>query len=318
MFWEDFEALPFGLLAVDRDWRRVEGPVSALVSPAHEAHAEAAPVAGGNAFDGGHGNAPGQFDQPMGLAIDAAGNVFVADKNNHRVQEFKRDGSFVRTWGEHGDQPGQFKEPHDVAVDAEFVYVADTWNQRIQVFDRDGALVFTITGAPSFSSPRGLFVRDKLIYVAEAGAGCVTVYDRAGALRQKMGVMGGDGPGHLVEPSDVAVDAQGDVWVVNSGNNRVEHFAPDGTPRGSFPVPGWTGKGLKEVSLAVDADGTLYLSDWERGSVRRFHPDGSELPALGAEIRQPSGVAVDHNRVLVVARGEDIVRVLPLDSPPSH
>ena len=318
MFWEDFETLPFGLLAADGDWRRVEGPVSALVSPAHEAHAQAEPVAGGNAFDGGHGNAPGQFDQPMGVAVDAAGNVFVADKNNHRVQEFKRDGSFVRTWGEQGDQPGQFKEPHDVAVDAEFVYVADTWNQRIQVFDHAGALVFTITGAPSFSSPRGLVVRNKLIYVAEAGAGHVTVYDRAGALRQTMGVMGGDGPGHLVEPVDVAVDANGDVWVVNSGNNRVEHFGADGTPRGSFPVPGWTGTGLKEVSLAVDGDGTLYLTDWDRGGVRRFRPDGSELPTLGAGIRQPSGIAVEHNRVLVVARGEDIVRVLPLDAPASH
>jgi len=133
-----------------------------------------------------------------------------------------------------------------------------------------------------------------------------------------MGVMGGDGPGHLVEPVDVAVDANGDVWVVNSGNNRVEHFGTDGTPRGSFPVPGWTGTGLKEVSLAVDGDGTLYLTDWDRGGVRRFRPDGSELPTLGAGIRQPSGIAVEHNRVLVVARGEDIVRVLPLDAPASH
>jgi DNA-binding beta-propeller fold protein YncE/4-amino-4-deoxy-L-arabinose transferase-like glycosyltransferase len=314
-FWEDFETLPFGLLSAGGEWRHVEGPVSALGSPAHGARAEAAPVAGGNAFDGGHGNGPGQFNQPMGIAVDGAGDLFVADKENHRVQKFARDGTFERAWGEQGDQPGQFKEPHDVAVDAEFVYVADTWNQRIQVFGHDGAPVFIITGSPSFSSPRGLFVKDKLIYVAEAGAGHVTVYDRAGALRRTIGVMGGDGPGHLIEPVDVVVDAHGDVWVVNSGNNRVEHFGPDGSPRGSFPVPGWSGHGLKEVSLDIDPEGTLYLSDWDHGSVRRFRPDGSELPSLGAEIRQPSGVVAERDRVLVVARAEDVVHVLPLDAP---
>jgi len=112
----------------------------------------------------------------------------------------------------------------------------------------------------------------------------------------------------------VAVDAHGDVWVVNSGNNRLEHFAPDGTPRGAIPVPGWTGSHLKEVYLAIDAQGTLYVSDWEQGGVRRFRPDGSELAPLGTGIRQPSGVALDRNRVLVAARAEDVIRALPLDS----
>jgi sugar lactone lactonase YvrE len=183
-----------------------------------------------------------------------------------------------------------FNEPHDVAADAEFVYVADTWNQRIQVFDHNGEHVFTLTGQPSLASPRGVAAKDKLIYVAEAGAGRVTVYDRAGKLRQTIGALG-DAAGQLREPVGVAADGNGDVWVVNSGNNRLERFAADGAPRGSIPVPGWTGSQLKESYLAIDGEGTLYLGDWELGAVRRFRPDGSELPALGSGIRKPSGIA---------------------------
>ena len=249
--------------------------------------------------------------EPVGIAIGPGGNFYVADKSNHRIQEFRRDGTFVRTWGREGSGPGEFREPHDVAADGEFVYVADLWNQRVQVFDTEGALMFTITGSPSLSSPRGVFVKDRLIYIAEAGGGRVTVYDRSGALRQTFGVLGGDEPGHLVEPVDVAVDTAGDVWVLNSGNNRIEHFAPDGTPRGSIPIPGWSGPRLKEVSLAIDADGILYVGDWDRGAVRRFRPDGTELRSIGTGIRQPAGIALDRDRVLIAARGDDVVRVFP-------
>jgi DNA-binding beta-propeller fold protein YncE/4-amino-4-deoxy-L-arabinose transferase-like glycosyltransferase len=317
-FQEDFETTPYGLVAPDAQWRRVDGPVSALTSPAAVARAAAAPPEAGNAFDGGHGTAAGQFNDPVGIAVDAAGDVYVADKDNHRIQQFDRSGAFVRSWGQKGELPGEFNQPHDVAVDAEFVYVADTWNQRVQVFDHTGAHVFDITGTPSMSTPRAVLVKDRLIYAVESGAGRVAVYDRSGALRQTIGVLGGDAPGHLVEPVDVALDTQGDIWVVNSGNNRIEHFAPDGTPRGSVPVSGWSGNALKESYLTIDADGTLYLGDWEHGNVRRFRPDGSELEPIGSGLRRPSGMVLDRNRLLIVARGDDVVRVLPLQAPASE
>jgi sugar lactone lactonase YvrE len=263
----------------------------------------------GNAFDGGRGGAGAA--EPVGIAVDTTGDLYVADRDNHRIQQFTRDGSFVRAWGRQGSAAGEFREPHDVAVDGEFVYVADLWNQRVQGFDHAGAYAFTITGAPSFASPRGLFVKDGLIYAAEAGAGR-DLYDRSGTLRQTIGVPNGDAPGHLVEPVDVALDTHGDIWVVNSGNNRLERFAPDGTPRDAVRIAGWSGPHLKEVSLAIDGSDTLYLSDWDRGAVRRFRPDGTELPPLGTAIRQPAGVALDGDRVLVAARGDDVVRVLPL------
>jgi DNA-binding beta-propeller fold protein YncE len=244
------------------------------------------------------------------------GRFFVADRNNHRIQSFARDGSFVRAWGQLGSRVGEFREPHDIAADDEFVYVADLWNQRVQAFDPDGQPMFTITGAPSLSSPRGLAVHDRKIYVAEAAGGRVSVYDRDGKLVTAYGTAGGDGLGHLIEPVDVAVAPNGDVWVVNSGNNRLERFAADGRAIGSIPVPGWTGERLKEVYLAIGPDGTLYVGDWDAHAVRRFRPDGTELAPVGTAIQEPSGVVVDGDRLLVVSRGANVVHVVPLDGQP--
>ena len=251
--------------------------------------------------------------QPIGVAVGPGGRFDVGDRNNHRVQAFARDGDFVRAWGRQGTRVGEFREPHDVAADDEFVYVADLWNQRVQAFDGDGQPMFAITGAPSFSSPRGLAVHDRRVYVAEAGAGRVTAWDRNGALVATYGTAGGSELGHLIEPVDVAVAPNGDVWVVNSGNNRLERFAADGRAVGSIPIAGWTGERLKEVYLAIGPDGTLYVGDWDAHAVRRFRPDGEELPPLGRDIKEPSGIALDGDRLLVVSRGEDVVRVVPLD-----
>src|SRR5690606_17645830 len=122
-FEEDFEALPVGRLEANGAWRLVSGPVAALASPAAAVleHDIPAPVPEGSAFDGGQGSAPGQFDQPVGIAIGPRRRLYVGDRNNHRVQVFDRDGDSVRAWGHHGSTPGEFREPHDVAADDEFI-----------------------------------------------------------------------------------------------------------------------------------------------------------------------------------------------------
>lgn len=81
------------------------------------------------------GSGPGQLDSPAALALDAAGNVYVADTQNHRVEVFDADGGFLTQWGGYGSAPGQFNRPMGIAVSPDGrVYVADTYNNRIQVF----------------------------------------------------------------------------------------------------------------------------------------------------------------------------------------
>ena len=84
---------------------------------------------------GSQGSGNGQFNDPFGVATDAAGNVYVADTNNNRIQKFTGAGAYLTQWGSRGSGDGQFDTPLGVATDAAGnVYVSDANNSRIQKF----------------------------------------------------------------------------------------------------------------------------------------------------------------------------------------
>ena len=92
--------------------------------------------------DGAQGSGPGQFNHPAALAVDNAGDVYVADTNNSRMVKLSPGGTVLNIWGSRGTGDGRFRDPTDVAVDAAgTVYVVDSENNRVQVFDPNGRFI---------------------------------------------------------------------------------------------------------------------------------------------------------------------------------
>ena len=138
--------------------------------------------------------------------------------------KFDKDGNFIKAWGKKGTGPGEFDIAHSVAVDGKgLVYVADRNNQRIQVFDADGTFV---RESKHPGTPCGLLIApDHNIWLAHGHAGQLIKLDPGGKV---LGVTGRQGKalGQFGEAHFLALAANGDIYVADTLNWRVQKFVP--------------------------------------------------------------------------------------------
>ncbi|MDD5557600.1 MAG: DUF2298 domain-containing protein [bacterium] len=298
----------------------------AAAAPAAEA-GERPPPPRVSILQGGRGEGPGQFDEPRGIATDAAGNVYVADFRNHRIQKFDADGFFVTSWGEEGEYPGLFRDPCGVAAAPDGrVYVADTFNHRVQAFDPDGKYLDQFEGG--FFAPRGIAVdAEGRVWVADTGNGVVKLLSADGRLLKTIGRKG-SGEGEFDCPTGIAIDDGGNIYVADAGNRRVRILDREGNLAGGFPVDGWAAAVFNEPYIAA-AGGDIYLTDPTGHRVLRYAAEGRLTgvlaPREGAAplLSFPMGIAVAKGgEALYVADCRNhMVRRFPVrdwNSPPSQ
>ena len=169
--------------------------------------------------------------------MDDQGYVYVNDAENHRIQKFTSDGQFLAKWGwkstakKKAIRDGAFNYPMGIAVDGEGnIYVVDS--NRMQRFNDHGMFVskwgnwtWEFTGSNWNDSPTG--------------------------------------DGEFVHPNGLAVDGVGNIYVVDSGNDRIQKFAADGT----F-LAKWGSRGIGDgefqmpEGLAIDSSGNVYVTDF--------------------------------------------------------
>lgn len=98
---------------------------------------------------------PWYFYGPYGIAIDAGGNLYVANYDTNNIQKYGPSGKFITNWGFQGNDNGDFEGPCGIAADKSGnIYVADSGNNRIQKFSSDGEFVTKWSG--DFYNPRGI------------------------------------------------------------------------------------------------------------------------------------------------------------------
>ena len=171
-------------------------------------------------------NGPLQFNVPDGIAISPiTGQVYIADKDNHRIQVLNPDLTFSHSFGSEGSANGQFVYPCDIAIDSQgLVYVTDEGNHRIQKFSPDGKFVRQF-GKKKFSSgklscPQGIAIDTAatgLVYVSDYGNECILVFTSDGEFVRKFGRE----DSHFNLPSGLAFDKDRFFYVCDFTVNKL-------------------------------------------------------------------------------------------------
>ncbi|MDR2209826.1 MAG: SMP-30/gluconolactonase/LRE family protein [Azoarcus sp.] len=295
-----------------------------------------------------------RFHASNGIAIDKAGSLYVADTENHRIRKVSPTGEVsTLAGGEKGESDGtgsdaQFNAPFGISIDkAGNLYVADTENHRIRKVSPMGE-VSTLTGsekgyadgsgsAAKFERPTGIAIdASNNLYVADSGnnrirkvtpTGEVSTLAGSGAIPWQGGFA--DGPGNAAQfgwPTGIAIDASNNLYVADANNHRIRKIAPNGevstlagsgatgSKEGGFADgPGSAAQFKQPTDITIDKAGNLYVVDRGNSRIREITPNGevstlagsglgcADGPGSVAQFYLPSAIAIDASGNLYVA-----------------
>ena len=279
--------------------------------------------AGGSGVEGSADGTAGaaRFRSPSGIALDAAGTLFVSDRDNNNVRKITAAADVTTYAGvgleasagsaDGSTSTARFREPAGLAVTASGdIYVADAGNQTIRKITPTGATVTYAgangqsgstdgaAGAARFATPFGMAADAQgNLYVAVAGSNTIRKITPAGTVSTLAGSStaagSADGTGteaRFYAPEGVAVDAAGNLYVSDTGNHKIRKITPAGvvSTLAGTGVSGYadgTGENarFREPSgIATDAAGNVYVADWGNHAIRKITPAGEVTTFAGS------------------------------------
>ena len=217
---------------------------------------------------------------PSDTAVDSDGNVYIFSYITNSIIKLSSTGAFITQWGGLGGADGQFREAYSLAIDAnDNVYVSDTGNNRIQKFSSDGT------------------------FLAKWGSSDIGPYGGGSAS--------GQGDGEFSYPSDITIDANGNVYVYDDSNYRIKKMSSTGDV---ISIWGWgvqDGSSAYQIctsgcqagqaygsadeigmiysihGLASDASGNIYFGDSYR-RIQKFDSSGNFMSTFGWGVQDGS------------------------------
>lgn len=240
------------------------------------------------------------WSQPARVAVDGAGDVYVADAGNNRVVEISAAGGALNTVG------FELKFPTAVAIDgAGDVFIADTGNAR--VVEVPNSLNPQIDLGSGWVSPVGVAVDAAgNVFVADDAANRVVKIPASGGAQVVLGT-------GLSSPRAVAVDGAGNVYIADAGNSRVLKIPAGGGKQVAI------GAGLNvPKGVAVDAAGDVVIADSGNDRVVEVPAGGGEQFTVASQLSDPRGITVDGAGNLFIAdTGNNRVFELPRSQAPA-
>jgi sugar lactone lactonase YvrE len=291
---------------------------------------------GGFSGDGGPAT-KAQLNAPHDLAFDEEGRLLIADTYNHRIRRIDRQGVIMTIAGS-GNAPytgygnpapkDTLNDPQGVAVDRSGnILIADTYNRVVRRLDRDGALTIVAGSVAGLSGDGGPAIKaqlnlpmavtvgpDNTVYVSDAANSRIRRITVDGKIQTVTGSGGGEGLGgagfvgdggpaekaKLFSPADVKSDTAGNLYISDTGNNRIRIIRGGvittiaGTGRAGF---GGDGKeaGAAELNtpqkIAVAKDGSVFIADRANHRVRKIDARGFITTVAGEG--KPTGMFLD-------------------------
>jgi len=248
-----------------------------------------------------------RFGRVSSVAVDAAGNVYAAQRGPHAdpIVVFDAKGKYLRSWGK-----GLFSIPHGLRVDRNgHVWVTDTGYHIVMEFTGDGTLVRTLgtKGKPdathdTFNKPTDVaFLANGDVLVTDGyGNSRVVKFSRDGKYLMEWGKRG-KGPGEFDTPHVAVVDSHQNVYVSDRENERIQISIPTGSSCGSGPIwgprRGWTSRPRTSCGSSRTATGkrTWPTTRWRGGSCASTSRRGRysarwRVPGIGYRSR-PTGIS---------------------------
>ncbi len=210
-----------------------------------------------------------RLGKPYGVAV-SGDKIYVADTGQKAVLVIDlKEKTFSQLAGDEG--PGRVKTPINIAIDKDgHKYVADMGRAKVLVYDAKDAFVRAF-GLKDQFKPSDVAVWGNRLYVCDVKGHEIEVLDRrSGKVLSKIGKAGSE-PGHFVFPTNMALDAKGNIYVTDTANFRVQKFSPKGKLLGSFGTAGDTfGTFTRPKGVAVDPKGRIYVVDAAFENVQIF------------------------------------------------